>query len=75
MASNVLGMKTVMTLRKKNRENMKTYPIVCPSCNGERYISHMGSGYYTSATKVCPACNGSGIVMCQETPELLTQSE
>jgi DnaJ-class molecular chaperone len=43
---------------------MKTYPIVCPSCNGTGHINQTGSS--NSTTKKCPACEGTGIVTCYE---------
>jgi len=45
---------------------MKEYPIVCPSCNGSKWIPNTDLGFTDSTTKVCPACNGTGVVICKE---------
>ena len=44
---------------------MKTYDIVCPSCNGYGNINDC-RGISSSATRTCPACNGSGKVSVTE---------
>ena len=45
---------------------MKTYQIVCPSCDGYGYINET-NGMSSNTQRVCPACNGSKTVMVCET--------
>lgn len=45
---------------------MRSYPIICPSCNGTGWIA--STVYYTYNTQdICPACNGNKYVMCTDT--------
>lgn len=48
---------------------MKSYPIVCPSCNGAGAIQNVDlqNTANTSLTMVCPACNGTKVVTVNET--------
>lgn len=47
---------------------MKTYPIVCPSCQGSGIV-RQPTLYSTSSAlyMTCPACGGNKWVMCSET--------
>lgn len=63
----------------------KTYPIVCPSCNGSGQMSNPNfNPNVTSSSQIadcvaCVACNRTGVVMMtetttNETPTFLTSS-
>jgi len=43
---------------------MRTYPIICPSCNGTGRVLEIGIS--TNTSKQCPACRGTGCVTCIE---------
>ena len=43
----------------------RTYPIVCPSCNGTGYINKT-TGVSSATQEICPACNGQKVVICTE---------
>ncbi len=47
-------------------KTIKSYTIVCPSCNGLGWIDNPAL-VSSSAQIVCPACNGSKTVIATET--------
>ena len=53
---------------------MRTYPIICPSCQGRGSVPSLSVGMTSSLTDVCPACNGAKTVMCNETEGFFPKS-
>ena len=45
---------------------IRTYIIICPSCNGRGHIPNPEIGITTVVTVVCPACKGSKTVIVTE---------
>lgn len=45
---------------------IRTYYIVCPSCQGRGYIPNPENGLITVATITCPACDGNKKVLVTE---------
>lgn len=50
---------------------MRTYPIICPSCQGTGIVRQpVLSTVTTSALDMtCPACGGNKTVMCSDTKD------
>ena len=48
-----------------SEKTIRTYNIVCPSCNGLGYIDDPRP-VTSTAQIVCPACNGSKVVVVTE---------
>ena len=46
---------------------IRTYNIICPSCNGTGRVSNNNGGCTGTTTDVCKACHGSGLVVVTET--------
>ena len=48
---------------------MKTYPIICPSCQGIGHVrqSTMSTVTNSALDMTCPACSGNKWVICSET--------
>jgi len=40
-----------------------TRKIVCPSCSGYGFLSHVGHCVTGATTRVCPACGGNKTVI------------
>ena len=47
---------------------MKTYPIVCPSCQGSGFIYTRGFDTYNTSA-ICPACKGQKTVICNDSED------
>lgn len=45
---------------------MKKYPIICPSCQGNKTILNPNKFSSAAPFVICPACNGTGVVICEE---------